>query len=107
MEPLSFSGGSGAPCWLSPNLKGAPMFIHRRNFVVISGGLCLALTTAKGQPAPQSRPVLWRVKKGNPQTFILGFSDAPDHGWLPPAIQQAFQESAEIWFETPPPDPAP
>lgn len=83
------------------------MFIHRRKVFAISGGFCFALTAAAtGQPPLQARPVLWRVKKGNAKAYILGFSDAPDHSWLTPAIEKAFQESTEVWFETPQPDPS-
>jgi uncharacterized protein YbaP (TraB family) len=83
------------------------MIIHRRKIFTIAGGFCLAATAAAAdQPATQPHPVLWRVTKGNAQVHILGFSDAPDHSWLTPTIEKAFQESSEVWFETPQRDPA-
>lgn len=44
-------------------------------------------------------PRLWLASRGEARVFILGFGEAKDKSWLTPPIQQAFQESSQLWLE--------
>jgi len=59
-----------------------------------------------GAFAATPHPVLWRIEKGGAVVHILGFADANDRSWLTPAIERAFEDSSEAWFEVPQRDPS-
>jgi uncharacterized protein YbaP (TraB family) len=69
-----------------------------------AGGGSYAMT--KGAFAATPHPVLWRIEKGGAVVHILGFADANDRSWLTPAIERAFRDSTEAWFEVPQRDPS-
>jgi uncharacterized protein YbaP (TraB family) len=84
------------------------MIFNRRTTLLGLGALSGYAATFAGGIFPasaQAHPVLYKVQKGSAQAYILGFSDARDVSWLTPAIRAAFDESKEVWFETPPPNP--
>jgi len=84
-----------------------PTLIHRREslFLLGMGGL-LASTYKSLASTLTPHPILWRVERNGAKAYIFGFGDAKDRSWLTPAIESAFQESREIWFETPHVDPS-
>ena len=53
-----------------------------------------------------AEPVLWHLERDGAKVYILGFSEAKDLSWLTATVKHAFQESREIWFETPHDDPS-
>jgi uncharacterized protein YbaP (TraB family) len=55
---------------------------------------------------PTPGPVLWVVERNDARVYLFGFGEAKDRSWLSPAIEQAFAESAEVWFEVPPANPS-
>jgi uncharacterized protein YbaP (TraB family) len=76
----------------------------RRNFLALSGTAAFALalraqTSREGMA--QEGPILWFIEQGKAKVYIFGFSDAKDRSWFTPKIQRAFDESQQIWFETP------
>jgi uncharacterized protein YbaP (TraB family) len=81
------------------------MLIRRRENLLLmaAGGLA---ATHPVFAAVAARPVFWQVQDKSAKVYILGFSEAKDRSWLTPAIEKAFNESGEIWFETPQPDPS-
>jgi uncharacterized protein YbaP (TraB family) len=81
------------------------MFIGRRESLVFLAGGGIAVTQA-AVAGPTARPVFWRLRKDGATIYILGFSEAKDRSWLTPGISKAFDESREVWFEVPQPDPA-
>src|SRR5437016_3729502 len=99
--------GSGAFGWYRRNHKsGDAVPINRRETLLAGGGFSLALMTGGARAADTPHPVLWQVEKGDARVYILGFSEAKDRSWLTPAIRKAFENSQEIWFETPQRDPS-
>jgi len=73
--------------------------------LLAGGAFPFILMTGGASAADAPHPILWKIEKGGAKVYVLGFSDAPDHSWLTPAIERAFQESREVWFETPQPNP--
>jgi uncharacterized protein YbaP (TraB family) len=63
---------------------------------VIPVGRALAKGTGSG-------PILWVVQRGGAKVYIFGFSDAKDQSWFTPTVERAFDQSRELWIETPPP----
>lgn len=62
-------------------------------------GMTLRAQTNPDESHPD--PILWSVERGKAKVYIFGFADAKDRSWLTPKIQRAFDDSQEIWFETP------
>jgi uncharacterized protein YbaP (TraB family) len=85
-------------------ILGKPVEFSRRNFLTLAGiaacGLALRPQTSQAGVA-QGEPTLWSVQRGKAKVYIFGFSDAKDRSWFTPKIQSAFDESEQIWFETP------
>jgi uncharacterized protein YbaP (TraB family) len=84
------------------------MIFNRRTTLLGLGAFGGHAATFAGGIFPawaEAHPVLYKVQKRGAQVYILGFSDAKDLSWLTPAIHAAFDESKEVWFETPPPNP--
>lgn len=75
----------------------------RREFMALtcfaSIGMTLRAQTNPGEGHPD--PILWLVERGRARVYLFGFADAKDRSWLTPKIEHAFDESQEIWFETP------
>ena len=65
-------------------------------YAAIPVGLALANEAVSG-------PILWVVEQGGAKVYIFGFSDAKDQSWFTPPVKHAFDESRELWIETPPP----
>jgi uncharacterized protein YbaP (TraB family) len=81
------------------------MFIDRRNLVLMS--LLGAAAPAFGHAAtPATHPILWLVERRGAKVWIFGAGDTKDASWLTPHIRRAFDESGEVWFEAPKPNPA-
>lgn len=76
---------------------------RRDTFKLFIGG---GIAAARPALAAAPHPVLWRVRRGDACTHMLGFADAKDRSWYTPLIQNAFDDSGEIWFEVPQPNPA-
>jgi uncharacterized protein YbaP (TraB family) len=76
-------------------------------FLLSAGAACAASrgVSASADPAIGA-PILWTVRRGKGKVHLFGFADAKDRSWLTPAIDRAFQESSQIWFESPHPDPS-
>lgn len=85
--------------------------IFSRRTALLGLGACggYAATSAGGMlPAwAEAHPVLYKVKNRSAQVYVFGFGEAKDWSWLTPTIRAAFEESKEVWFETPPPNPNP
>lgn len=84
------------------------MIFNRRTTLLGLGAFGSYAATFAGGMFPawaEAHPILYKVKKRGAQAYILGFSDAKDLSWLTPTIRAAFDESKEVWFETPPPNP--
>lgn len=76
----------------------------RREFIVLAGLASLSVRLRAQISPHESRfhgPILWLVQQGGAKVYIFGFAEAQDRSWLTPKIQRAFDESQEIWFETP------
>lgn len=87
-----------------------PLGMHRREFITMAGLASLALTfqadalstaTATATATATDGPILWLVERQRAKVYLFGFGEAKDRSWLTPKIQRAFDESDEIWFETP------
>lgn len=75
----------------------------RREFVA-HAGLALFSLTLHAEALSDSAsdgPTLWLVEHGKAKVYTFGFADAKDRSWFAPKIQSAFDESQEVWFETP------
>ena len=84
------------------------MLIHRSRSLVLLGLLTAGLTFAAPTQAatpPTPHPILWLAQRGAAKVWIFGAADTRDQSWLTPHIRQAFDESQEVWFEAPKPDP--
>jgi uncharacterized protein YbaP (TraB family) len=81
---------------------------RRETLLLLAAGVASAATSGSAAlaNAAQGGPALWTVRRGLGTVHIFGFADAKDRSWLTPTIDRAFQESHQIWFETPHPDPA-
>ena len=86
------------------------MTFNRRTTLLGLGAFGGYAATLAGGMLPawaDAHPVLYRVQKGSAQVYVFGFGEAKDRSWLTPTIRAAFDESKEVWFETPPPNPNP
>lgn len=84
------------------------MTFNRRTTLLGLGAVGGYAATFAGGTVPawaKAHPALYKVQKPGGQVYILGFSEAKDWSWLTPTIRAAFDESKEVWFETPPPNP--
>lgn len=87
---------------------GDVMIFNRRTALLglgAFGGYAATFTGGMFRAWAGAQPVLYKVQKPGAQVYILGFSEAKDVSWLTPTIRAAFDESKEVWFETPPPNP--
>ncbi len=88
------------------------MVIDRRRSLVLLGllgasvGAAGALPASAAAPPPPPHPILWLVERNGAKVWIFGEADTRDQSWLTPHIRRAFDESDEIWFEAPKPDPS-
>jgi uncharacterized protein YbaP (TraB family) len=85
------------------------MHIRRRDGLALLGAGYMAAALSRdallGAPPPVGPP-LWLARRAGAKVYIFGVADAKDRSWLTPALEQAFHESQQVWFETPHPNPA-
>lgn len=85
--------------------------MHRRELLGALGALAAAgIAACAGRPiARRPRgPQVWRASRGTARVFVLGVAEAKNRSWWSAAVDRAFADSSELWFETPPqPPPSP
>ena len=72
--------------------------MQRRQFCVALAALGFGVDA---QPANRARPWFWRARRQSSIVYLLGAAEANDRSWYTPEIQRAFDESSELWLETP------
>ena len=78
------------------------MIDRRKGLLLLASlGALAPAATARALATSDAQPLLWVVEARNAKVYVFGFGDAKDRSWLTPPIKQAFQESQEVWFETP------
>jgi uncharacterized protein YbaP (TraB family) len=78
--------------------------MQRREFIVAGAAGIYGLAIGRRRAAAE--PILWSVERDGSGVYILGFADAKDRTWFTPTVASAFQESTDVWFETPKGPPA-
>jgi uncharacterized protein len=62
---------------------------------------CIVAIAANARSATHAAPWFWRARRKSSIVYLLGAAEANDRAWYTPEIQGAFEESAELWLETP------
>jgi uncharacterized protein YbaP (TraB family) len=70
----------------------------RREFGLAMLSIMLA-RHAVAAPELDKRQPLHLFKRGNARVYMLGFGGAKDDSWATPQLQEAFQESSDLWLE--------
>jgi hypothetical protein len=74
----------------------------RREFFSVLVGLSLAGCIAERRLIDSGGPQFYVASRGKARVYIFGFGEARDKSWLTPSVQQAFQESSQLWLENAP-----
>ncbi len=73
--------------------------ITRRVFCAALGTAgALIGTAARVQPATRG-PLLWLASRGRARVYLFPFGEAKDASWLVPTVEDAFEDSGQLWVE--------
>ena len=73
----------------------------QRRYFCLGVGTCVVAISANARSATRAGPWFWRARRKSSTVYLFGAAEANDRSWYTPEIQGAFEDSAELWLETP------